>query len=340
MASTHPPENGVLADTSVCTWQWGLTPAYNTVRLMLQWLRDRLTQDPENAELIGAVTEVDLRLRRVSAVRHTLAERLAQSPNTAGYVDLAQHVNTVMSDIHLPEVLAVLVNEATAAFILAPHAVAADGEAAAAVLHSALAVEVISKALHARLPQQPHAPFDLLRLGPDVAAPVLVDSPATQQDEPGFAFSALASALGGSKLYGTQVFHFGAFGQQEWREWDWLWGRLESTPHLGPTQGCALDYSSPPRCCLALAVAVADIDAYDTRVCQKVAVLDRPNHPHPTHRRDSHPRPLPHSIDHSAHSRVHPARQRMHRATAADLASPQAQLLRCDGASACRHIVQ
>ena len=33
-------------------------------------------------------------------------------------------------------------------------------------------------------------------------------------------------------LYGTQWGHFGAFGKKEWREHDWLWGRLDGARRL------------------------------------------------------------------------------------------------------------
>lgn len=34
------------------------------------------------------------------------------------------------------------------------------------------------------------------------------------------------------KLMGTQVHHFGAFFKDEWRAYDWTWGRLDGTSHL------------------------------------------------------------------------------------------------------------
>ncbi|HYY75990.1 MAG TPA: DUF3376 domain-containing protein, partial [Gaiellaceae bacterium] len=35
-----------------------------------------------------------------------------------------------------------------------------------------------------------------------------------------------------SKLMGTRVHHFGAFFKDEWRAYDWTWGRLDGTAHL------------------------------------------------------------------------------------------------------------
>jgi len=34
------------------------------------------------------------------------------------------------------------------------------------------------------------------------------------------------------KLWGTQLGHFAAFGRPEWRDHDWLWGRLDGAAHL------------------------------------------------------------------------------------------------------------
>jgi hypothetical protein len=99
----------------------------------------------------------------------------------------------------------------------------AKADRADAVFGCVLTIEVLARSLNARVPNYRPAPFKLLRLGPDVEVPVL------SNDEAG----ALARNLGGRKLYGTQVGHFAAFGLPQWRDWDWLCGRLDAVAHLG-----------------------------------------------------------------------------------------------------------
>jgi hypothetical protein len=36
-----------------------------------------------------------------------------------------------------------------------------------------------------------------------------------------------------AKLYGTRLGHFGGFGAREFRDWDWMWGRLDAALTLG-----------------------------------------------------------------------------------------------------------
>ena len=91
-----------------------------------------------------------------------------------------------------------------------------------ALLTTALAIEVVSRCTSSRTPDQRSAPFSFVRLGIDVDLPVL-----------GSEGQALAKALGNRILYGTQVGHFGAFGADEWRRWDWLMGRLHAASHIG-----------------------------------------------------------------------------------------------------------
>ncbi|RDZ43383.1 hypothetical protein C5C07_20940, partial [Haloferax sp. Atlit-4N] len=89
-------------------------------------------------------------------------------------------------------------------------------------LQMALAVEVVSRCTASRMPDQRSVPFSFVRLGTDVDLPVA--GPEGQE---------IAKTLGNRILYGTQVGHFGAFGADEWRRWDWLMGRLHAASHIG-----------------------------------------------------------------------------------------------------------
>lgn len=95
-------------------------------------------------------------------------------------------------------------------------------DGAASAVSSGLAVEVNTQAFTAYQPFSRQAPFELLRLGPDVETP-LVDRDADPVE---------ARAAGARKLYGTRLRHFAAFGLRDWRHWDWTAGRLDAQTHL------------------------------------------------------------------------------------------------------------
>lgn len=188
-------------------WNWGLSAAHNSVRLILQRLRDLGAAE--------AIAIVDLSLRRIAAVRERVLGELA---DVAGPDDtsLTGAVNAVFDGLSVPEILRRLVHDAVSA------AADAEAESAESIFEAVLAIEVINKALHARLPSRRHAAFTVLRLGPDTPAPVLDQQSGVRSE-----------ALGGRKLYGTRAAHFGAFGSHEWRRRDWTWGRLDAVAHLG-----------------------------------------------------------------------------------------------------------
>lgn len=209
---------GVGDPASVQPWQWGLTAAERGLRLMLSKLRTDFDAAPSQ-RLRTAVTAVDEQLRRTLAVRDEMERRLAEflPPRYAGAATVGVTVNTQLQQLRVPDVLGWVVQAAAREF--------ADvyGLTPDAVLECVLTVEVVACSLNARVPIHRPAPFRLLRLGPDVAVPVLHDHEAGE----------LARELGGLKLYGTQVNHFAAFGLPRWRDWDWLCGRLDAVTHLG-----------------------------------------------------------------------------------------------------------
>ena len=100
------------------------------------------------------------------------------------------------------------------------------------VVETALEVEIVSRCTSARTPQQRSAPFQFLRLGPDIPLTLLDELPE----------GSIANDLKDRILYGTQVGHFGAFGAADWRRWDWLMGRLHCVAHLGAMLGADPDW--------------------------------------------------------------------------------------------------
>jgi hypothetical protein len=229
--------------TGTPTWPWGIGPAERVVRTVLRSTRTDLQEtlnEAANATQVGAVqdfsaaekvSDLEERLQHLSTARRNIfslraaVERavkdgyanLAQSPDgprqrrRPTVLEVADLVKQVFDGLRVPEAvgqeIATLQREIS------------DGPK---LLRTALAIEVVSRCTSSRTPDQRSVPFSFVRLGTDVDLPVL-----------GKEGQALATSLGNRILYGTQVGHFGAFGADEWRRWDWLMGRLHAASHIG-----------------------------------------------------------------------------------------------------------
>jgi predicted acylesterase/phospholipase RssA len=205
------------------SWPWGTGPAERVVGLILRALHssidDAVTNVSAGADvsaLRGSLSKANDVLQRVLAVRDAVTDAITKAgyhPDH-GVAAITCGVNDIFHKLDVSAALGKLFVE------LQSHIPAGQ-------LETALAVEVVSRCTSARTPLQRSAPFRFLRLGPDIALPLLAD------DEAG----SVAAGLGDRILYGTQVGHFGAFGSVEWRRWDWLMGRLHSVVHLGSLLG-------------------------------------------------------------------------------------------------------
>lgn len=223
-------------------WPWGLGPAERVIRTVLRSARTDLKKvmdaadsteagAPEANDTADKSSDLEYRLERLSAARRQVIS-LRAAVGTAiekGYpkpaqprdggrplrrptvIEVADLVKQVFQDLRVQESLGQII--ATLERELP------DGENE---LSTALAIEVVSRCTSSRTPDQRSAPFSFVRLGTDVDLPVL--GPEGQS---------LAAGLGNRILFGTQVGHFGAFGADEWRRWDWLMGRLHAASHIG-----------------------------------------------------------------------------------------------------------
>jgi hypothetical protein len=204
-------------------WPWGTDPAERVVRLVLRSQRTRLeeartAQAAADADrLEEAVLATSDTLERVVAVRDALtaAVQAADLDLDDGPAAVTAAINGIFETLNVRSVLGTLLT------VPQEHVAPKDVE-------TALAVEIVSRCTAARAPLQRSAPFQFLRVGPDVNLPLLADEEEAK---------ALADRLGDRILYGTQVAHFGAFGAVEWRRWDWLMGRLHGAAHLGSMLG-------------------------------------------------------------------------------------------------------
>jgi hypothetical protein len=204
-----PPVQPLLGAPGARIWPWGTGPAERMLRLMLR--SHRVPGAPVPADVADDLVTIDKALELVVALRDALGDALAAAtlPPPAERRAYTAGINEVFTRLDLPAQLGAAIE---------PVAAARPDE-----LRTALAVEIVARCTAARTPPQRSAPFTFLRLGPDVALPVLA----------GTAAQAPATELGDRILYGTQVNHFGAFGAVGWRRWDWLLGRLHGAAHLG-----------------------------------------------------------------------------------------------------------
>ncbi|TCO35728.1 patatin-related protein [Kribbella steppae] len=220
--STAPLHNDADGNPS---WLWGTGAAERVVRLVLRSLRTKLgsAAAAEQAELEQRLQATSDCLMKTQAVRDALSAQLAEADLELGLPGGAEAVAVGLSDIFENLQVQRALGDAFAGLIAA---VGWD------LVETALEVEIVSRCTSARTPQQRSAPFQFVRLGPDVPLTLLDD---LQE-------GSVANALKDRILYGTQVGHFGAFGAADWRRWDWLMGRLHCVAHLGAMLGADEDW--------------------------------------------------------------------------------------------------
>ncbi|TCC32511.1 DUF3376 domain-containing protein [Kribbella sindirgiensis] len=202
------------------SWLWGTGAAERIVRLILRSLRNRIkaAQPDERADLDKRLTAASDCLMKVQAVRDALEVELAAANLDLRPAGGAEAVAVGLNDIFEQLQIQRALGDAFATLI---------AEIGWELVDTALEVEIVSRCTSARTPQQRSAPFQFLRLGPDIPLAVL--------DE--LQEGSIANQLNDRILYGSQVGHFGAFGAADWRRWDWLMGRLHSVAHLGAMLG-------------------------------------------------------------------------------------------------------
>jgi len=220
--TTAPLHNDADGNPS---WLWGTGAAERVVRLILRSLRTRISDAPreQREELERRLKATSDCLQKVQAVRDALSEQVAAADfdlrPAGGAEAVAVGLNGIFEDLQIQRAL----GDAFADLI------AIVGRE---LVETALEVEIVSRCTSARTPQQRSAPFQFLRLGPDIPLTLLDD----QQE------GSIANDLKDRILYGSQVGHFGAFGAADWRRWDWLMGRLHCVAHLGAMLGADPDW--------------------------------------------------------------------------------------------------
>ncbi|MFB6718570.1 DUF3376 domain-containing protein [Kribbella sp. NPDC056345] len=231
LATDHPwvpdPDGSIepLQKNGDPRWLWGTGAAERVVRLILRSLRNRISVAPaeERPELERRLKAISDCLLKTQAVRDALTDQLTTADLDLRPAGGAEAVAVGLSDIFEDLQIQQALGSAFADLI------AVIGWN---LVETALEVEIVSRCTSARTPQQRSAPFQFLRLGPDIPLTLLDDLPA----------GSIADDLKDRILYGSQVGHFGAFGAADWRRWDWLMGRLHCVAHLGAMLGADADW--------------------------------------------------------------------------------------------------
>jgi hypothetical protein len=185
-------------------FHWGTAVADRSVRLLLRHLHKCKGVHDAALEQLSTITTC------IAAVR----DRIEQTITTSAQPSSVELISAAVVDADAPRVLGVLVEKAIGIYTSARGECTAD-----AVRQALLAVEIVTHASAGYFPFSRPSRFDFVRMGPDIAAPAV---PSANGSE----------GYGEQKLYGRRLFHFGAFGSREWRQHDFVWGRLDGAAHL------------------------------------------------------------------------------------------------------------
>ncbi|MDD7942942.1 DUF3376 domain-containing protein [Actinomycetospora lutea] len=183
----------------------GHAAAERMVRLLLADLRERLARAAPAENLAGNAGVISDALASLVSLREVMEDGLASGGAAGADLDRAAGIelDTRRRD------RSVLIQKAVEAYAATVAADMAD------VRRAVRATEIVMQAVSPRTRPAP-PPFQLLRIGPDTPSEFAPGSFQAAQH----------------KLYGTQMGHFGAFGDPEWRDWDWAWGRLDAAATL------------------------------------------------------------------------------------------------------------
>lgn len=234
--SWFPPGDEQLSDPNVDHWPWGIITAERLLQTLGHYLHELLRPtrgrapnlSPEKqAVLVEGTANISTRLREALAVREAVRTELGSRhllDGGLGEMQAALLADQVFNELNVPEVVGRLVNEAATCFLRTlkqttpgPHCRKHED-----VISAYLTVEVLTQAFAppAKVIDNLTPKFKFLRLGPDDMGPLFHED--------------WSACLGDKKLYGIRFRHFGAFINKEWRQSDFVWGRLDAAHYLLP----------------------------------------------------------------------------------------------------------
>ena len=207
-------------------WDWSVDAADRVVRTMLRATSNLAGRDQLRQQLSACLHEI-------AAINQAVNDHLASADGENARLP-ADTVIALLDDtyntLQVGPTLAGIMRTAAESYAglhLANRAAAPD------VLAAALAVEV-SNGLGSMPSDRPRPIFDFVRIGLDQPPPALQAAYDTAMSPPS---NGAKPPNRDDILYGTRLDHFAAFGDPKWREWDWLWGRMNALAHLGNLLG-------------------------------------------------------------------------------------------------------
>ena len=236
--AAHPwrPETFPAASDPLPTaWKWGADAADRVVRTML-----RATTSESARAFRAASSETGLgdlrkdlskRLHQIAAISQAIDEYLVSVGKDAASLDdpmVIGMLDNAYDALGAGAALASIVAGAARAYARSR---LGTPDRAPDVLTAALAVEVSNGA--GSLPDDSPRPiFDFARFGLGNPPPLLQ-----------VAYNSAMTGPDGTPndpnniLYGTRLNHFAAFGDPDWRDWDWMWGRMNALARLARLLG-------------------------------------------------------------------------------------------------------
>ncbi|MEV5879706.1 DUF3376 domain-containing protein [Streptomyces sp. NPDC052101] len=217
-----------LTEPGLEEWRWGVTPAERLLQNLLYQLHKLLDaargdEDRDRVRVVSdAIRFVNDTLLRVLAVNEVVHEKTQWDECPPGPWEEALRLNEVFTSLSVPTQVGALVLAAAHCFLHTAHA---DDhyerwKAPEDVVAAMLLVEVLTQSFAppARAMEKLSPEFRFLRLGPDHMGPLFNEDWSVD--------------LGARKLFGLNCYHFAAFMSEEWRRYDFAWGRLDAAHHL------------------------------------------------------------------------------------------------------------
>lgn len=217
-------------------WRWGTVTAERVIQTLGYHLHDLLRPphakeyrlDESATRTMKAAGEISDNLRKTVAIakESTVQIRAELRRSEAAFSQLPEILDRVSDDLWINRTVGNLVKTSAEIFLEAVKEFNGKNDkrtiwsGSEDVVSDCLTAEILTKAFAPpRTVVEDLTPkFTFLRLGPDSLGALF------SQDR----FAAH------HKLYGTRLFHFGAFLRKKWRKSDYLWGRLDAVHHLLP----------------------------------------------------------------------------------------------------------
>ncbi|HEY2788283.1 MAG TPA: DUF3376 domain-containing protein, partial [Gaiellales bacterium] len=207
-------------------WPAGITAAERVLRLALNLTRTPARNGANTQEVADALFDLSVALIQLAQLRLKVLDdvriALAGEPDAA----VADHtILAALAEAMTPArraLVATIVATALRRFVAAGvgpkpgKAAAGDPDAERAAFVAACEkIEVVCRCAAAIGPYHPVPRFRFCRFGANVGTPFFSDG-----------------AVIAGKLMGLRLKHFGGFLRSEWRDYDWMWGRLDGATHL------------------------------------------------------------------------------------------------------------